>query len=128
MRTYFKNILRDIKKTKGKVFSIGIMVGLSTMVIVALNLSGPSMRKSLKKSLDTFNHPDIIVKSTYPMDYEDKILLEKDGDIDQISFINTIDMLDKERIIRLKSFDKNFGKIKMLEGKNITKDNEIILD
>ena len=128
MRTYFKNILRDIKKTKGKVFSIGIMVGLATMVIVALNLSGPSMRKSLKKSLDTFNHPDIIVKSTYPMDYEDKILLEKDGDIDQISFINTIDMLDKERIIRLKSFDKNFGKIKILEGKNITKDNEIILD
>ena len=128
MRTYFKNILRDIKKTKGKVFSIGIMVGLATMVIVALNLSGPSMRKSLKKSLDTFNHPDIIVKSTYPMDYEDKILLEKDGDIDQISFINTIDMLDKERIIRLKSFDKNFAKIKILEGKNITKDNEIILD
>lgn len=128
MRTYFKNILRDIKKTKGKVFSIGIMVGLATMVIVALNLSGPSMRKSFKKSLDTFNHPDIIVKSTYPMDYEDKILLEKDGDIDQISFINTIDMLDKERIIRLKSFDKNFAKIKILEGKNITKDNEIILD
>ena len=73
-KTYIKNILRDIKKTKGKVFSIGVMVGLATMVIVALNLTGPSMRKSLQKSLDTFNHPDIIVKSTYPMDYEDKIL------------------------------------------------------
>lgn len=128
MRTYFKNILRDIKKKKGKVFSIGIMVGLATMVIVALTLSGPSMRKSLNKSLDIFNHPDIIVKSTYPMDYEDKILLEKDGDIDQISFINTIDLFDKEKIIRLKSFDKNFSKVKIVEGNNISKDDEIILD
>lgn len=128
MKTYFKNILRDIKKTKGKVFSIGVMVGLATMVIVALNLSGPSMRKSLKQSLDIFNHPDIIIKSTYPMDYEDKILLEKDGDIDQISFINTIDLLEKERIIRLKSFDKNFNKFKIFEGNNIAKDDEIILD
>ena len=128
MKTYFKNILRDIKKTKGKVFSIGVMVGLATMVIVALNLSGPSMRKSLKQSLDIFNHPDIIVKATYPMDYEDKILLEKDGDIDQISFINTIDLLDKERIIRLKSYDKNFNKVKIFEGNNIAKDDEIILN
>ncbi len=128
MKTYFKNILRDIKKTKGKVFSIGVMVGLATMVIVALNLSGPSMRKSLEKSLEIFNHPDIIVKSTYPMDYEDKILIEKDKDIDQISFINTIDLFDKEKIIRLKSFDKNFSKVKIVEGNNISKDDEIILD
>lgn len=128
MKTYFKNILRDIKKTKGKVLSIGVMVGLATMVIVALNLSGPSMRKSLKQSLDTFNHPGIIIKSTYPMDFEDKILLEKDEDIDQISFINTIDLLEKERIIRLKSFDNNFNKLKIFEGNNIEKDNEIVLD
>lgn len=128
MKTYFKNILRDIKKTKGKVFSIGVMVGLATMVIVALNLSGPSMRKSLERSLEIFNHPDIIVKSTYPMDYEDRILIEKDKDIDQISFINTIDLFDKEKIIRLKSFDNNFSKVKIVEGNNISKDDEIILD
>ncbi len=127
-KTYIKNILRDIKKTKGKVFSIGVMVGLATMVIVALNLTGPSMRKSLQKSLDTFNHPDIIVKSTYPMDYEDKILLEKDSDIEDISYIKTLDLLDGEKIIRLKSFDKNFGKIRLDEGKMIQNDKEIILD
>lgn len=128
MKTYFKNILRDIKKTKGKVFSIGVMVGLATMVIVALNLSGSSMRKSLDKTLNIFNHPDIIVNSTYPMDYEDKILFEKDDDINEISYINTIDLFDKEKIIRLKSFDKSFNKLKIFEGDNIKKDDEIILD
>ncbi len=127
-KTFVKNILRDIKKTKGKVFSIGVMVGLATMVIVALNLTGPSMRKSLKSSLDTFAHPDIIVKSTYPMDYEDKILLENDSDIENISFIKTIDLIDGEKIIRLKSYDKDFGKMNLEEGSLVKNDEEIILD
>lgn len=127
-KTFVKNILRDIKKTKGKVFSIGVMVGLATMVIVALNLTGPSMRKSLKSSLDTFAHPDIIVKSTYPMDYEDKILLENDSDIENISFIKTIDLMDGEKIIRLKSYDKDFGKMNLEEGSLVKNDEEIILD
>lgn len=127
-KTFVKNILRDIKKTKGKVFSIGVMVGLATMVIVALNLTGPSMRKSLKSSLDTFAHPDIIVKSTYTMDYEDKILLENDSDIENISFIKTIDLMDGEKIIRLKSYDKDFGKMNLEEGSLVKNDEEIILD
>lgn len=127
-KTYLKNILRDIKKTKGKVFSIGVMVGLATMVIVALNLTGPSMCKSLKQSLDTYHHPDIIVKSTYPMDYEDKILLENDSDIEDISYIKTIDLMDGEKIIRLKSYDKNFSKIHLEKGNLIKNDKEIILD
>lgn len=127
-KTFVKNILRDIKKTKGKVFSIGVMVGLATMVIVALNLTGSSMRKSLKSSLDTFAHPDIIVKSTYPMDYEDKILLENDSDIENISFIKTIDLMDGEKIIRLKSYDRDFGKMNLEEGSLVKNDEEIILD
>ena len=127
-KTYIKNILRDIKKTKGKVFSIGVMVGLATMVIVALNLTGPSMRKSLKSSLNKFSHPDIIVKSTYPMDYEDKILMESDKDIEDISYIKSIDLMDGEKIIRLKSFDKDFSKINLEEGSLIKNENEIILD
>lgn len=127
-KTYIKNIFRDIKKTKGKVFSIGVMVGLATMVIVALNLTGPSMRKSLRSSLDIFGHPDIIVKSTYPMDYEDKILLENDIDIEDISYIKTLDLIDGEKIIRLKSLDKSFGKINLEKGDLIKNDREIILD
>lgn len=127
-KTYIKNILRDIKKTKGKVFSIGVMVGLATMVIVALSLTGPSMRKSLRNSLKDYGHPDIIVRSTYPMDYEDKILLEVDSDIDDISYIKTADLMDGEKIIRLKSFDRAFPKFEITEGRQIENDKEIIVD
>ena len=128
MNTFYKNIIRDMKTTLGKVFSIGVMVGLATMIIVGLNLTGPSMRKSLDDSLNIYKHPDIIVKSTYPMDYEDKIILENDRDIEEISYIKTTDLMDGEKIIRLKSFDKNFGKINLEKGTLINNDKEIILD
>lgn len=128
MNTYYKNILRDMKTTLGKVFSIGVMVGLATMIIVGLNLTGPSMRKSLDESLNIYKHPDIIVRSTYPMDYEDQILLENDDDIKDISFIKIIDLENKDQIIRIKSFDDNFEKIAMVEGQKLKANDEIILD
>ncbi|MCW6677963.1 FtsX-like permease family protein [Anaerococcus sp. NML200574] len=128
MNTFYKNIIRDMKTTLGKVFSIGVMVGLATMIIVGLNLTGPSMRKSLDESLNIYKHPDIIVRSTYPMDYEDQILLENDNDIKDISFIKIIDLENQNQIIRIKSFDKNFEKIDMVDGQKLKAKNEIILD
>lgn len=128
MNTFYKNIIRDMKTTLGKVFSIGVMVGLATMIIVGLNLTGPSMRKSLDESLKIYKHPDIIVRSTYPMDYEDKILLENDDDIKDISFIKIIDLENQDNIIRIKSFDNNFEKIDMVEGQKLKAKDEIILD
>lgn len=128
MNTFYKNIIRDMKTTLGKVFSIGVMVGLATMIIVGLNLTGPSMRKSLDESLNIYKHPDIIVRSTYPMDYEDQILLENDDDIKDISFIKIIDLENQDNIIRIKSFDKNFEKIDMVDGQKLKAKNEIILD
>ncbi|WP_311530623.1 FtsX-like permease family protein [uncultured Anaerococcus sp.] len=128
MNTFYKNIIRDMKTTLGKVFSIGVMVGLATMIIVGLNLTGPSMRKSLDESLNIYKHPDLIVRSTYPMDYEDQILLENDDDIKDISFIKIIDLENQDNIIRIKSFDKNFEKIDMVDGQKLKAKNEIILD
>ena len=127
-RTFLKNILRDLKDTLGKVISIMIMVALATMIVVGLVLSGPSMRKSLNKSLFAYDEADIFVKSTYPMDYEDKAILSKDPDIDKISYGKLVDLEDNKRLIRLESFDHDFKMIKLEEGKIPEKNDEIILD
>ena len=127
-KTYIKNILRDIKSTKGKVASILIMVMLATMVIVGLNLTGPSMRESLDYSLEAYDNPDIKIKSTYPMDYEDEVIVKKDPDIRDLSFIKTIDLEDKDSILRLKSFDEDFKKVSIIKGDSLSKDTDILLD
>lgn len=127
-KTYIKNILKDIKNTKGKVISIATMVGLAALVVVALTMTGPSMRKTLDKSMNTYGHPDIIVRSSYGLDYEDEEILKRDKDIDKISFIKTADLLDKETLIRVKAYNKDIPKSVIVKGHAPQAKNEIILD
>ncbi len=127
-KTYIKNILKDIKNTKGKVISIATMVGLAALVVVALTMTGPSMRKTLDMSMSTYGHPDIIVRSTYGLDYEDEQILKRDKDIEKINFIKTADLLDKETLIRVKAYNKDIPKSVIVNGHEPQAKNEIILD
>ena len=127
-KTYFKNILKDIKNTKGKVASIAIMVGLAALVVVALTLTGPSMRNTLDKSLETYDHADMIVKSTYGLDYEDELILKKDSDIEKMTLVKTADLMEGENLIRLKSYHKDIKKSHVVQGRMPEKAGEIALD
>ena len=127
-KTYFKNILKDIKNTKGKVASIAIMVGLAALVVVALTLTGPSMRNTLDKSLETYGHADLIVTSTYGLDYEDELILKRDSDIEKMTLVKTADLMEGENLIRLKSYHKDIKKSLVVEGRMPEKAGEIALD
>lgn len=127
-KTYFKNILKDIKNTKGKVASIAIMVGLAALVVVALTLTGPSMRNTLDKSLETYDHADMIVRSTYGLDYEDELILKKDSDIEKMTLVKTADLMEGENLIRLKSYHKDIKKSLVVQGRMPEKTGEIALD
>ncbi|EEB36354.1 ABC transporter, permease protein [Anaerococcus hydrogenalis DSM 7454] len=125
---YYKSIFRDIKKTKGKIFSIFIMIMLASMVVVALFMTGPSMRKTLGKTLNKNKHPDISIRASYGIKNEDKLIIEKDKDIDKISYRNNLDLYAKDKLVSVKSFDKDIEKLNIIEGKKISNDKEIILD
>ena len=127
-KTYIKSIFADMKKTRGKVLSIMIMVALASLVVVGLLLSGPSMRKSLNISLREYKHPDLIVRSTYGLDFEDQALIRKEEGIDKINFIKATDLTIGEDIIRLKEYNSEIPKSVITEGKIPSKDDEIILD
>lgn len=125
---YYKSIFRDIKNTKGKIFSIFVMIGLASMVVVALFLSGPSMRKTLNKTLNKNKHPDIIVRASYGIKNEDRLIIEKDSDIDKISYKKNLDLFAKDKLISVKSYDENLSKLYIKKGRKIKNSNEIILD
>ena len=127
-KTYLKNNLRDIKNTKGKVLSIAIMIGLATLVVVAMTLTGPSMRNTLNKSLNTYKHPDIIVKSTYGLDYEDDLIISKDKDIEKITKIKASDLLIDDNLIRVKAYNDNIKKSVLTKGTMPRKKDEIALE
>lgn len=127
-KTYLKSIFADMKKTKGKLISIMVMVALSSLVVVGLLLSGASMRKSLNNSLNKYQHPDLIVSSTYGLDYEDKTIIENEDNIDTINFIKATDLLNGEDLIRLKEYDSKIPKSVICSGRTIEKPDEIILE
>ena len=125
---YYRSIFRDIKQTKGKIFSIFVMVMLASMVVVALFMTGPSMRKTLNKTLNKNKHPDIIIKATYGIKNEDKLIIEKDEDIDKLAYKKNLDLYAKDKLISVKSYDKDIEKLNIIKGRKIKNDEEIILD
>ena len=127
-KNYFKNIMRDIKYTKGKVASIAIMVGLAALVVVALTITGPSMRNTLNNSLKSYGHADMVITSTYGLDYEDELILKRDDDIDKMTLVKTADLQDGENLIRLKSYNKDIPKSVIVKGHMPEKPGEVALD
>ena len=127
-KTFLKNILRDIRDTKGKVISIGVMVGLAASVVVGMLITGVTMRNTLSNSLKSYNHPDLIVRSTYGLDYEDELILKKDPDISKLSLLKTADLIDDETLIRVKSLNDDISKYVLTSGKDPSNKNEIIID
>lgn len=129
MKTYFKNIFRDMSSTKGKIASIFIMIFLASTVVVGLYLTGPSMRKTLNKTLIEYNHPDIVISSTYGLNTEDQVIIEEDKDIHKLSYSKTYDANYKDYLIKLKSYDSNnISKIYLVEGKLPENNKELALD
>lgn len=125
---YFKSIFRDIKDTKGKVFSIFVMIMLAAMVVIALFLTGSTMRNTLDKTLKSAKHPDITIKTSYGLKDEDKLIINKDEDIDKVSYQKSLDLYDGKNLLNLNSSDKTFPKYNIKKGRDVKKNNEIILD
>lgn len=126
--TFVKNTLRDMKDTKGKILSIFVMIFLASAVIVGLVLTGPSMRKTLNKTLKKYDHPDLTVTSTYGLESEDQVLIEKDKDIDHVYYSKVYDGFLDDKLIRIKSFSKDTPKVKVVKGEYPKNDKEIVLD
>ena len=86
------------------------------------------MRNTLDYSLKTYGHPDIIIRSTYGLDYEDQMLIKSDDKIKDMTMVKTADLMNEETLIRLKAINKSIPKSIITEGRMPSKKNEIALD
>ncbi|MDY3007363.1 FtsX-like permease family protein [Anaerococcus porci] len=125
---YYKSIFRDMKNTKGKIFSIFIMIMLASMIVVALFLTGPTMRNTLNNTLKNANHPDMIISSTYGLKDEDKVIIEKDKGIENVSYQKGTDLYYKDLLLSIDSKDETFPKYNIKKGRDLKNNNEIIID
>ena len=63
-RTYFKASLREIKQSKGRFFSIMMIIFLGVFLFVVVKASAPSLQNSANKELKDLKASDIQVIST----------------------------------------------------------------
>ena len=63
-----KNMLRDIRKSKGRFIAIILIIMLGVLIFVGVKAAGPSLNDSLDKTVSDKNLSDIQVLSTNHLD------------------------------------------------------------
>ncbi|WDT65749.1 ABC transporter permease [Companilactobacillus crustorum] len=77
MNPLTKNMLQDIKKSKGRFIAIILIIMLGVLIFVGVKAAGPSLNDSLNKTVADKNLSDIQVLSTTGFDKEDIKLARK---------------------------------------------------
>lgn len=77
MNPLTKNMLRDVKKSKGRFIAIILIIMLGVLIFVGVKAAGPSLNDSLNRTVADKNLSDIQVLSTTGFDENDLKLARK---------------------------------------------------
>lgn len=114
-----KDIWREFFKSTSRFLSIIAMVALGSLVFIGLTVTGPSMRETLDKKLTDYHMPDLTVVSTYGLDYEDVVAIQRAKGAREIIFSHQYDVLSSkdDKLIRLESLKENAPSYEVVEGR-----------
>lgn len=129
-KALYKDIFREIKKSKGRFFSLMTMIMVGVMVFVGLKITGPAMKENGNDYFKSINYSDANVSSTYGLDEKDVKALENIKGIENLEFGYDIDLVepDNDKVIRIQSLGNKINNMEIYEGRNIENPNEIFLD
>ncbi|MDO5755855.1 MAG: FtsX-like permease family protein, partial [Tissierellia bacterium] len=125
----YKDIFREINKSKGRFASIMLMLAVGVLIFVGLKVSGPSMKKTGEDYMAKANPPDIMIESTHGLTDEDIQRIEKIGDIEDLELGYQIDLTDqKGEAIRVENLNDKISLTDVVKGRIPEKENEILFD
>ncbi len=129
-KTLWKYVLREIRMTPGRFFSIVLMIGLGAFVYTGLVSVGPKMRYSLKKFQDETNMADLQISSTFGLDDEDLKVIKseaKDAEL-ELSYRKNLKIEGTEYKIELISKPERLERAVVTEGRLPEAFDEILVD
>jgi len=131
MKPLTRNMLRDIKKSKGRFIAIILIIMLGVLIFVGVKAAGPSLNDSLNKTVADKNLSDIQVLSTTGFDETDLKLARKvpGAQVEATKFKYVIGGKSKVAIA-LYGYDENAkqNQLIMRSGRLPRNQNEIVLD
>lgn len=128
MKAINKDILKEVKESKGRFLSILIMVTIGVLVFVGLKVTGPIMIGRGDKFLDDSNAADIVVKSSLEMDKEDLDIITGYKNTKDYEKVFQKDFYNGKKVIKISSLNEKISKPILVEGNLPTKDDEILLN
>lgn len=126
-----KNMLRDIRKSKGRFIAIILIIMLGVLIFVGVKAAGPSLNDSLDKTVSDKNLSDIQVLSTTGFTETDLDLAKKvpGAQVEATKFKYVIGGKDKVAIA-LYGYDKTSkqNQLIMRSGRLPKNNGEVVLD
>lgn len=125
-----KDIIKEFFKSRSRVLSIVAMVALGALAVIGLTVTGPTMRETIEKRLVDYNVSDLIVQSTYGLDYEDRAAIDRSKGLKKVEYGYQQDIVIKgtDNLIRLESIGETLPKYKVVEGRLPEKIGELAID
>ena len=122
-----KEILRSFWDSKGRFFSILLLMGLGAFALVGLKVAEPIINHTADAYLDEYNTMDLSVMSDYGLDDDDVKELNqlKDKADLEYGYFSDVIIKDTNTSVRLFSKTDNISKFELVKG-NFPKNNKEI--
>lgn len=131
MKPLSKNMIQEIKQSKGRFIAIILIIMLGVLIFVGVKAAGPSLNDSLNKTVADKNLSDIQVLSTTGFDQTDVDLAKKvpGAQVEATKFKYVIGGKSKVAVA-LYGYDENAkqNQLIMRSGRLPRNSNEIVLD
>lgn len=128
-RTYFKASIRAVKQSKGRFFSITMIIFLGVFLFVGIKSATPSLQNSANQELRDLKASDIQIISTGGLTKKDvQSLNNLNATIDPGYFLYDADAKTNKVYELLSYHNKQLNQLKIKSGHLPQTDNEIVMD
>ena len=133
-KVFHKNVLRLIKSTKGRFFSLSAIVSIGVAFFIGVSASAPMMAASVDYYDDSYDLKDFTIYSNYGFKEDDIAALNK---VDSVSTVEPGYFVDEiatsgegTQLVRIHSYDSThtINRFKLVEGRMPQNDHEVVAE
>lgn len=129
-KALWRDVFRSFKKSKGRFFSILLLMMLGSFALVGLKVTGPDMRTTGEQYFTELNTADLTVIGDYGIDKSDRMILNHTSDLRQIEYgyLKDVTKKNSNQSFRIFSKSEQISKYQIKKGRMPEKTTEIALD
>lgn len=128
-KTVLKDIFREIRKNKGRFFSIMALLFISILAFSGVFMTTKLLELTPEYYYEEANMHDVLITSTLGLGEKDKYIIESNPLVDDFEMLKFVDVLDGDNneIVRLENLSERITRPILVEGSLPEKEDEIAL-